>query len=114
VDPAKIIFKSEMGLVPFPGLLKGTVSGDFFSCGCFHKSVSAQPQSIPLGPFQIFSKIRRNIRKSRCTTGINDTSGKFFHIFTSVVDAGGKFATGVSNTSRKIATGVDDIGGKQW
>jgi hypothetical protein len=25
----------------------------------------------------IFSKIRRDIRKSRCTTGINDTGGKF-------------------------------------
>jgi hypothetical protein len=25
----------------------------------------------------IFSKIRGDIRKSRCTTGINDTSGKF-------------------------------------
>ena len=35
-----------------------------------------QPQSIPWRPFQIFSKIRGDIRKSRCTTGVNDTSGK--------------------------------------
>jgi hypothetical protein len=52
----------------------------------FHESVSPQPQStgIPLGTFQIFSKIHDDIRKSRCTTGINDT--------------GSKFATGVNDT----------------
>jgi hypothetical protein len=48
-----------------------------------------------------FSKIRGDIRKSRCTTGINDTGGKFAtgvndtggkfcHRFLSVVDTGGK------------------------
>ncbi len=35
----------------------------FFASGFFHESVSHQPQSIPLGPFQIFSKIRGDIRK---------------------------------------------------
>jgi hypothetical protein len=44
----------------------------FFASGFFHESVSPQPQSIPLGPFQMFSKIC----KSRCTTGINNTGGK--------------------------------------
>ncbi len=34
-------------------------------------------QSIQLGPFRIVSKIREDIRKSRCTTRINDTGGKF-------------------------------------
>jgi hypothetical protein len=34
--------------------------------------------------------------------------------FTSVVDTGGKFATGVSDTGGKFATGVVDTGGKQW
>jgi hypothetical protein len=43
----------------------------------FYESVSPQPQSVPLGPFRIFSKIRGDIRKSRCTTGVNDTGGKF-------------------------------------
>jgi hypothetical protein len=37
----------------------------------------------------MFSKIRGDIRYSRCTTSINDTGGKF-------------------------ATGVKDTGGKQW
>jgi hypothetical protein len=34
--------------------------------------------------------------------------------FTSVVDIGGKFATGVNYTGGKFAAGVNDTGGKQW
>jgi hypothetical protein len=30
---------------------------EIFASGFFHESVSPQPQSIPLGQFQIFSKI---------------------------------------------------------
>jgi hypothetical protein len=49
-------------------------------------------------------KIRGDIRNSRCTTGINDTGGANFSTsFASVVDTGGKFATGVAYS-----------GGKQW
>jgi hypothetical protein len=36
----------------------------------------------------------------------------FSTIFASVVDTGGKFATGVNNTGCKFATGVNDAGGK--
>jgi hypothetical protein len=36
------------------------------------------------------------------------------HRFTSVVDTGGKFATGVNYTGGKFAAGVNDTGGKQW
>ncbi len=32
--------------------------------------------------------------------------------FASVVDTGGKFATGVNDTGGKFATGVNDAGGK--
>jgi hypothetical protein len=32
---------------------------------------------MPNSPIQIFSKIHRDIRKSRCTTGVNDTGGNF-------------------------------------
>jgi hypothetical protein len=64
------------------------VSQDFLLLDFFHESVYPQPQSIPLGPFQIFSKIRGDIGKSRCTTGINDTGGKFA---TGINDTGGKF-----------------------
>jgi hypothetical protein len=76
---------------------KERVSRDFAS-DFYHKSVSHQPLSILLRPFQIFSKIHRDIRKSRCT---NDTGGKI--AIASIVDTGGKFATGVNGTS-----------GKQW
>jgi hypothetical protein len=67
---------------------------EIFCFWFFHESVSPQPQSIPLRPFRIFSKIRGDIRKSRCTTGINDTSSKFA---TGINGTGGKFATGVNN-----------------
>ncbi len=46
--------------------LKGTMSRDF-----------PKPLSIPLAPFQIFSKIHGDIRSSRCTTGFIDTGGKW-------------------------------------
>jgi hypothetical protein len=37
----------------------------------------------------------------------------FANRFTSVVDTGGKFATGVNDTGGKFAAGVNDTGGKQ-
>jgi hypothetical protein len=40
----------------------------FSISGIFHESVSPKPLSLPLGPFQIFSKIFGDIRSSRCTT----------------------------------------------
>jgi hypothetical protein len=52
-------------------------------------------KQFPFRPFRIFSKIRRDIRESRCTTGVNDTGGK---IAASINDNGGKFATGISDT----------------
>jgi hypothetical protein len=61
---------------------------------------------ITLRSFRIFSKIREDIRKLRCTTSINDTSGEFAAGFNYT---GGKFASGVNNTG---TTGVVDIGGK--
>ncbi len=56
--------------------LKGTVSRDFRLLVFVHKSFFSKPLSIRLGPFQIFSKIGGDIWSSRCTTGVNDTSGK--------------------------------------
>ena len=70
----------------------------FSTSGFFHESVSPKPLSIPLGPFQIFSKIRGDISSSRLTTGISAT--------------GGKIATGINNTGGKFATGINDTGGK--
>jgi hypothetical protein len=63
---------------------------EIFCFWFFHESVSPQPQSIPVGPFQIYSKIHGDIRKSTTTVANFATS------FASVVDSGGKFATGVN------------------
>ncbi len=49
----------------------------FFASGFFNESVSRQPQSIPLGPFGIFSKIRGDFRSSRLTTGVVDVGDKW-------------------------------------
>jgi hypothetical protein len=62
---------------------------EFFASDFVHESSSPKPLKITLGSFQIFSKIHGGIRKSRCTTGINDTGSKF-------------------------ATGVNYTGGKKW
>jgi hypothetical protein len=42
-----------------------TVPRDFLISGFFRESVSPQPWDISLGPFRIFSKIRRDIRIER-------------------------------------------------
>jgi len=55
--------------------LRETVSRDL-STSVFYDSVSLKPQSIPLGPFPIISKIRGDICSSRCTTCVVDTGGK--------------------------------------
>ncbi len=71
-------------------VLKGTVSRDSLLLFFFHESVSPKPLIIPLGPFQIFSKIRGDIRSyeiifnhffwtplgSRVAAGVVDTGGK--------------------------------------
>jgi hypothetical protein len=67
-----------------------------------------KPLCVPLGPFQIFSNIREDIRSSRLTTGINDTGGKFA---TGVTDTGDKIAAGINDTAGKFAT-VNDTGSK--
>ncbi len=60
------------------------------------------PENPIRGILDLFAKICRDIRKSRCTTGINNT--------------GGKFAAGVNYTGGKFATGISDTGAKfyQW
>jgi hypothetical protein len=50
---------------------------EIFCFWFFHQSVSPQPQSIPLGPFRIFSNICVDIRNSRLTTCVVDPGGKW-------------------------------------
>jgi hypothetical protein len=47
--------------------------------------------------------------KVLCTTGINDTSGKFA---TGISDTSSKFAGGVYNIGGKFATGINDTVGE--
>jgi hypothetical protein len=73
-----------------PKFLKGQCR-KIFCFWFFHESVPPLPQSIPYGPFQIFSKICGDIHKSRCSTGANETGSK---TAPGINDTGGKFATG--------------------
>ncbi len=73
VGAANIKEIREILLMVLP--IKGTVT-KFFASGFFHGSPSPKTPKTTLESFQIFSKIRGDIRKSRCTTGINDTGGE--------------------------------------
>ncbi len=44
---------------------------------------------------------------SRCTTGINNTSGKFAN---DVNYSGGKFSTGINDTGSELPRGINDTG----
>jgi hypothetical protein len=102
MQPA-IIFIGQYCTVEVPNSnLKGQCHGIF----CFrllHESPSPKPLIIALGSFRIFSKIHGDIRKSRCTTAVNDTSGKF---------ATGAIAAGIYDTGCKFATNINDTAGK--
>jgi hypothetical protein len=76
----------------------------FFASCFFHEYSFSKPLKIRLGSFQIFPKILLgDIRKSRNTTDINDTEGKF---------AAGVNYTGVKSvTGVKFAAGVNDNSG---
>ncbi len=68
----------------------------------------AHPE-YPLWTGSSFFKISGDIRKTRCSTNINDTSLKFA---TDVNDTGGKIAAGINDTGGKFATGMNDTGSK--
>ncbi len=63
--------------------LKGTVSRDFLLLVFFmNQFPPSSPRVFHQDRFKIFSQICGDIRKSRCTTGGNDTAiGKFCHHF---------------------------------
>jgi hypothetical protein len=90
-------------------LLKGQCHEIFCFWFFFHESVSPQPQSIPLGPFQKFTEIFACQGAPSVSTA---PAANFATSFASVVDTGGKFATGVNDIGGKFATGVNDTGGK--
>ncbi len=75
------------------------MSRDCFHQGFFHESPSPKPLKITVGSFRFFSKIHRDIRQSRCTTGVKDTGGN---------DTGGAhWAANISaNVKRKSKTAL--------
>jgi hypothetical protein len=73
--------------------LKGTVSRDFLLLVFFMNQFPPSPAEYPIRTIRIFSKIRGDIPKSRCTIGLNDTDGNFA---ADINDTRGKFATGVN------------------
>jgi hypothetical protein len=92
------------------GFFKGTVSRDFLLLIFFMTQFPPRPkESITFRPFRIFSEIRGDISESRCTTGINNTGGKFA---TGVNNTGGKIAAGINETGDKFATSISNTGGK--
>jgi hypothetical protein len=91
-----------------PCHLKGQCH-EIFCFRFFHELPSPKPLKITLGSIRIFSKIRGDILKSRCSTGVNDTGGKFA---TGVNDTGGKVAAAINDTSGRFATSINDTGGK--
>ena len=82
----------------FTWSIKGTVSRDF-CFRFFNESTSPKPLKITVGSFRFFSKIHRDIRQSRCTTGVKDTGGN---------DTGGAhWAANISaNVKRKSKTAL--------
>jgi hypothetical protein len=61
-----------------------------------------QPQSIPLGPIQIFQKFAEIFTSQGAPPVSTTPAANFPTSFASVVDTGGKFATGVNDTGGKL------------
>jgi hypothetical protein len=90
--------------------------------GFLHGSVTPQTPDYTNRAISNFSKIRGDIRNSRCTTGVVYTGGKFA---ASVVNTGGNLllasltlvanlppvSTTLGKLVEKFATGVVDTGG---
>jgi hypothetical protein len=85
------------------------VSRDFLLLVFFKNQFPSSPRVSHQDRFEFFAKIHGDICNPRCTTGINDTSGKFSTTpaanfatsFASVFDTRGKFSTGVNDTGGK-------------
>jgi hypothetical protein len=96
---------------PLVQLFKGTVSRDF-SLLFFLRIILPQASENNTSVISIFSKIRGDIRKSRCTTAPAAVHLPLVPLM--CVDTSGKFATGVidTSTSGKFAAGVNETGSK--
>ncbi len=100
-----MIFMHDDGMLKLLIMLIRDSVTRIFATGFFMNQVPPGP----LEPFRFFSKIHGDIRKSRCSTGINDTGGKFA---TGVNDTGGKIVACSNDTGGKFATSINSTGGK--
>ncbi len=78
----------------------------------FMNQFPPRPTVFHLDRFEFFLKFAE-IFASQGAPPVSATPvANFSTIFASVVETGGKFATGVNDTGSKFATGVSDAGGK--
>ena len=81
--------------------LKGTVSRDFLLLVFFMNQFPPRPRVLHLDRFEFFRKFAE-IFASQGAPPVSATPvANFSTIFASVVDTGGKFATGVNDTGGK-------------
>ncbi len=86
------------------------MSRDFLLPGFFHESVSPQPHSIPLGPFQIQKFFE--ILASQGAPAAMTSAANFATSLASVVDTGGKFVTGVNKTANDTGGNLPPVSTK--
>jgi hypothetical protein len=93
-------------------IIKGTVSRDFLLLVCFMKQFPPSPRVFHLDHFKFFRKFAEIFVTQGAPPVSTTPVANFSTIFASVVDTGGKFATGFNDTGGKFATVVNDAGGK--
>jgi hypothetical protein len=101
-----------MGTIPGYLQLKGTVSRDFLLPVFFMNQFPTSPRVSHKDRFEIFRKFAEIFARQGAPPVSPTPVANFVTIFPSVVDTGGKFATGVNDTGGKFAAGVNDTGGK--
>ncbi len=88
------------------------MSRDFLFLVFFMNQFPPSPRVLQLNRFEFFRKFAEIFASQDAPPVTTTPVANFSTIFASVVDTGGKFATGVNDTGGKFATGVNDAGGK--
>ncbi len=86
----------------------------FFASVFFMNQFPPSPRVSHKDRFEFFRKFTEIFASQSAPPVSMTPAANFATSFASVVDTGGKFATGVNDTEGKFATGVNDTGGKQW
>jgi hypothetical protein len=83
--------------------IKGTVSRDFLRLVFFMNLFPPHPRVFRLDRFEFFRKFGAEIFTSQGAPPVSATpAANCYTIFASIVDTGGKFATGVNDTGGKL------------